>query len=188
MSSTACAVTVSLALKAHKVKMTRIVGDIAPEAVDNLEEELADISTSTTSTFLPEGARLGDKLPSLVNNNLISVSKLADYGYVSIFGPKGQCCKVFKATDLHINAKQAPDLQGRQVGGLGKTYLQSTQPKIEDGHLAKGAEVQCHATDNACLTTYNLPSICAGVAYTYACLGFPTNTTMLMLDLDPHRS
>ena len=60
----------------------------------------------------------GDKLPGL-HSSLLSVPKLSDYGYTTIFRPWDQGVEVYHASDVEIKPRARPVLQGpRDRAGL----------------------------------------------------------------------
>lgn len=89
---------------------------------------LPDGSTlqATHSTLLPfkslsEQARKADVLPGLTPNALVSVGKLADANYTTIFHPHGQGVTVHAKDTYHLKFNTPPAIQGwRDKNGLWK--------------------------------------------------------------------
>ena len=72
---------------------------------------------ATKQVLLPNAnlslqSREGDELPSLRHNSLISVPKLADYGYVPVFKSEQDGVEVYKKGDIQITSTAKPVLQG----------------------------------------------------------------------------
>jgi len=57
-------------------------------------------------------ARKGDELPSLSNNSLVSMPKLSDYGYATIFKPGQEGVEVYHSNDIEISTKTEQILRG----------------------------------------------------------------------------
>ena len=72
-----------------------------------------------TMNGLKEEAREIDVLPDLKHNSLISVSKLSDAGYTTVFQPKDGGVAVYWTDDIVIHVKKEAVLQGwRDATGL----------------------------------------------------------------------
>ena len=54
MTTTARSVTISRAIEAQADKMTKIVGEIAPDDIGSIEEELGGIATTEKSEHFPQ--------------------------------------------------------------------------------------------------------------------------------------
>jgi hypothetical protein len=61
---------------------------------------------------LTNDARKAHVLPELRPNSLVSVGKLADAGYTTIFHPSGRGVTVHKKKSMHIRLLHKPVLQG----------------------------------------------------------------------------
>ena len=148
------------------------------------EEQLPITGISTKVVFLPNGetitashktelpfptlsakARQADVLPGLRQNSLVSVGKLSDAGYTTIFHPKGEGVTVHRQGSLKITPFRKPILQGwRDSNGLWRLSReeQTNQAPIKCGRHERVANV------------YTLPSIPQTIKYHHASAGFPT--------------
>ena len=82
MGSTSSATTTRDTILAQKERITRIVGDIDADDVDNLEEELGAILVTIKSTHFPQGAKYGH-LPVILGQERIRTI-LGDAGFSDI--------------------------------------------------------------------------------------------------------
>ena len=114
---------------------------------------------------LTNTAREAHVLPALISHSLISVPKLADEGYTTVFldGQKGVV--VYKANDIVFTARTKPVLQGwRDLSGLWK---------INDSQQANPAAT--HTINNV----YDLPSTATAIRFLHAAAGFPVKSTWI---------
>jgi hypothetical protein len=126
-------------------------------------------------TQLDKEARLGDELPSL-HSNLISVPKLANSGYTTIFYPHDKGVEVYKANDVAVQTQAQPVVRGwRDPSGLWRIPLSPEAPPEEVDCCVTTISLPQQQINNL----YHLPSVEARVAYIHACLGFPTKAAMI---------
>ena len=119
---------------------------------------------------LRRDARQCDILPGLQDNSLVSVGKLADAGYYTLFMPGGQGVQVFDAKKVKISISAESVLQGhRDEQGLWRVPIDGR----EDVSLSKDELAQ--AINNV----FDLPSVEQTIRYLHACIGFPTKRTWL---------
>ena len=138
---------------------------------------------------LSNEARLGDELPSLQHNSLLSVPKFADYGYTTVFRPGNEGVEVYNSFDVSIVAEDEPVLRGwRDHNGLWRSPLGGETSKPIKPNNQINAITTCenegeihaiHFAQEHVNSIYHLPSIESRVAYIHACLGFPTKAAML---------
>jgi hypothetical protein len=163
---------------------TMLVDSGATSHFMRAEEQLPITGISTKVVFLPNGetitashktelpfptlsakARQADVLPGLRQNSLVSVGKLSDAGYTTIFHPKGEGVTVHRQGSLKITPFRKPILQGwRDSNGLWRLSReeQTNQAPIKCGRHERVANV------------YTLPSIPQTIKYHHASAGFPT--------------
>ena len=114
---------------------------------------------------LPDKAREVDVLPQL-QKSLLSVGKLADKGYTTVFHPRNQGVTVHEEGSLVILKKKPAEIQGwRAEMGLwemGITNSKNIQAKEENIN-----------------NVYSLPSIPNAIKYLHAAAGFPPKSTWL---------
>ena len=119
---------------------------------------------------LRQGARQCDILPGLQDNSLVSVGKLADAGYCTLFVPGGQGVQVFDAEKVNISISAESVLQWHQdKQGLWRVPIDNK----EDASLNNDELAQ--AINNV----FDLPSVEQTIKYLHACIGFPTKRTWL---------
>ena len=114
---------------------------------------------------LTERAREAHVLPDLKAHSLISVPKLADEGYITLFmeGQKGVV--VYRANDITFTASNEPVLQGcRDISGLWKITTSE-----------HGNDRATHQLNNV----YDLPSTEAVIRFLHAAAGFPVKATWI---------
>ncbi len=117
---------------------------------------------------LTDKAREAHVLPDLKANSLISVPKLADEGYTTIFLARQKGVVVYKANDIAFTSTGAPVLQGcRDLTGLWK--ISSTQGNVN----AVSKEIE--QTNNV----YDLPSTESVIRFLHAAAGFPVKATWI---------
>ncbi len=156
-----------------------------------LEEKLPTTGASQKVVMLPDGssiqathttllpfeelsleARKADVLPRLRPNSLISVRKLADANYTTIFHPQGQGVTIHKKGSLKLRSLCTPVLQGwRDGNGLWRISRDENKPTQVSRRICK--------QDEAVLSVYNLPSMSQTVRYLHAAAGFPVKDTWL---------
>jgi hypothetical protein len=91
-------------------------------------------NTSNLTTMLPfeslsDEARKADVLPGLRPNSLISVSKIADANYTTIFHPRRDCVTVHKKNTFWLQLLHKPVLQGwRDSNGLWRLSRDERKP------------------------------------------------------------
>ena len=115
---------------------------------------------------LSDRAREAHVLPDLKAHSLISVPKLSDEGYITLFmdGQKGVV--VYRANDITFTVTNEPVLQGcRDISGLWKI----TSSKHETG----SAKQQLNKN------VYDLPSTEAAIRILHAAAGFPVKATWI---------
>jgi hypothetical protein len=129
---------------------------------------LLDNSTlqATSKTQLPfkqlsSEAREANILPGLTES-LLSVNKMAENGYTTIFRPGNEGIMIHKKGTLTITMSEPPVLQGCKKKG------------------AKLCTVSSAATDNECkkvANVYDIPSINQTIKYLHAAAGYPVKDT-----------
>ena len=82
MTTTARSVTISRAIEAQAHKMTKIIGEIGPDDIDRLEEELGEIATTAKSGHFPQGEIFGH-LPMIIREAKMR-QILADPNYMYV--------------------------------------------------------------------------------------------------------
>ena len=137
--------------------------------ISNKEVYLPDNTTlqATYRTELPlkklsEKAREADILPGL-KTPLISVNKMAEEGYTTIFHPGEEGVTVHKHGTVTITTTKPPVLQGCKKKGA-KLWTISAD---DEQNTEKANKV------------YDLPSISQTVKYLHAAAGFPTEETWI---------
>ena len=142
---------------------------------------LPDGSTvkATTTVRLPfhqlaDAARQAHVLPSLAQNSLISVPKLADARYTTIFHPKSQGVTVHRSDTISISQKRKPVLQGcRDIDGLWRLSCSKKPDPVSQ---------QTESASNV----YSLPMIGAVIRYLHAAAGFPVKDTWIQAIKNGH--
>ncbi len=121
----------------------------------------ASYKTELPFTQLTSRAREVDVLPGL-KTPLMSVSKMAEEGYTTIFHP-GEGVTIHKPGTVTITMTETPILQGcKPKGAKLWTVLVKSETDIEQANNA-----------------YNLPSISQTVRYHHASTGFPVADTWI---------
>ena len=129
-------------------------------------------------TQLRSEARDCDILPSLSHNSLISVGKLADAGYVTLFMPGGDGVEVYDERDIKFVVSGEAVLRGwRDKDGLWRVPMQDgvLPPGQSPPSIALGHEQLRDVVNNL----FDMPSIEQGIRFVHACCGFPTKATWL---------
>ena len=115
-------------------------------------------------------ARECDILPGLQHSSLVSVGKLADAGYCTIFMPGNQGVKVFNGNDVKVNVSGDAVLRGwRDPQGLWRVPM-------DDGESITLSQQQLEESVN---NVFDLPSTAQTIRYLHACAGFPTKRTWI---------
>jgi hypothetical protein len=161
---------------------TMVVDSGATSSFVRPEENLPITGPSSKVVYLPDGssiqathttmlpfdllspkARIADVLPGLRPNSLVSVGKLADANYTTIFHPRGIGVTIHNDT-LRMKVLSKPVLQGwRDANGLWR--------------LSKDEMNSTHSTQDTtevAANVYTLPSIKQAIRYLHAVAGFPT--------------
>ena len=157
-------------------------GMIPTEIPSNKIVEAAggEVLSATTKALLPQTqlrdeARAADIIPGLMQN-LISVSKLSDAGYMTIFYPGDGGAEIYDthATDVAISGAPPVVEAYRDDTGLFKVPL--VNENKDSAHL-----IQQEATRQAAYNVFELPSIRKAIRHIHASIGFPTKATWLRL-------
>ena len=153
---------------------------------NELSNKMVSMPTGTTAktskkallpnTKLNKQARELDLLPELRDNSLISVCKLADAGYTTIFHAGDGGVTVHWHDDVFIRVSKEAVLKGwRDESGLWRVPIKD---KVENENTDT-LILQRPLPTEAALSVYDLPSTEKIVRYLHAALGFPTKATML---------
>jgi len=132
---------------------------------------------ATHTTMLPfdsltAEARKAVVLPGLRPNSLISVGKLADADYTTIFHPRGEGVTIHSKNSFRLKTFLKPVLQGwRDSNGLWR--LSRVNNPVELKKSARAHEMKTETAANV----YSLPSIPQTITYLHAAAGFPTKDT-----------
>ena len=122
------------------------------------------------NTTLNQKARECDILPGLQHNSLISVGKLADAGYCTIFMPGTQGVQVIDGNNVKIHVSGEAVLRGwRDPQGLWRVPLGG-------GDSTPLSPQQLKESLN---NVFDLPSTEQTIRYLHACAGFPTRRTWI---------
>eukprot|EP00984_Skeletonema_dohrnii_P010071 scaffold3903_cov156-Skeletonema_dohrnii-CCMP3373.AAC.2 len=129
--------------------------------------------TATVEAVLPmtqlrPEARQADIVPQL-KNSLVSISRLADSNYVTIFRPGGKGVEVYDENDVKVTITGEAVLKGWRDGNLWRVPLE------DGGSLPISDSTMAEAANNL----FELPSIGEGIRYLHASLGFPVKSTWL---------
>ena len=125
---------------------------------------------------LNEQARELDILPELKENSLLSVCKLSDAGYTTIFHAGDGGVTVHWHDDIFIRIKKEAVLKGwRDESGLWRVPIKE---KVENQNTDT-LILQRPLPNEAASNVYDLPSTEKMVKYLHAALGFPTKATMM---------
>ena len=99
---------------------------------------------------------------------MVSVGKLADAGYCTIFMPGNQGVQVFNGNNVKINVSGDAVLRGwRDPQGLWRVPM-------DDGDSVTLSQQQLEESVN---NVFDLPSTAQKIRYLHACAGFPTRRT-----------
>ena len=123
-------------------------------------------------------ARKGDILPALAHNSLISVSTLADAGYVTIFEPGTSGVNVYNKKDVRITVTGEAALRGWRdpVSKLWRVPLSDNAANEQaNATIELNMEELKHVVNNL----FELPSVEQAIRFVHACVGYPTKATWL---------
>ncbi len=129
---------------------------------------------ATHTTMLPfkslsDEARKADVLPGLLPNSLISVRKIADADYTTIFHPRGEGVTVRKKNTFWLQLLRKPVLQGwHNANGLWQLSRDKRKPIHGSRRKQKVAA-----------NVYSLPSMPQTIRYLHAAAGFPPKDTWI---------
>ena len=131
--------------------------------------------TATNKALLPHptltaNAWKGDIQPGL-QRDLISVGKLADNGYTTIFHPGNGGATIYGTHDVTIIEHTPPVLQGCRVDSGLWTATGQNQTTASTGTTTPKSD---HAN-----LVYNLPSMAQAIRFHHASLGYPTKDTLV---------
>ena len=94
-------------------------------------------------------------LPELKHNSLISVSKLSDAGYTTVFDPANGGVNIYWSDDIVINVKKEAVIQGwRDESGLWRIPIKEEVENINTDTLLLQRPIPSEAAQNV----YELPS------------------------------
>jgi len=128
------------------------------------------------NTRLNKQARELDILPEFKHNALLSVCKLSNAGYTTIFHPNDGGVTVHWADDIYIKVKKEAILQGwRDDSGLWRVPIKDKVVNQNTDTLL----IDRLAISDAVHNVYELANTEKTIRYLHAALGFPTKATML---------
>ena len=126
----------------------------------------ASHTTELPFPALSASARHAHVLPNLTTNSLISVPKLADAGYTTVFHPHAGGVTVHAKNRFSFRQRCKPVLQGwRDKDGLWRL-----------GHVDK--HIKSSNTETAA-NVHSLPSTAAAIRYLHAAAGYPVKETWI---------
>jgi hypothetical protein len=118
---------------------------------------------------LSDKARRADVLPGLRPNSLVSVGKLADSDYTTVFHPRGEGVTVHEKNSFRMKLLRKPVLQGwRDANGLWRLSREE-KPMIR----------QSRSKQEVAANVYSLPSMPQTIRYLHAAAGFPTKDSWI---------
>ena len=123
-------------------------------------------------------ANEADSIPA-IRTSLVSTSKVADAGYISVFDDEE--VNVYDARTTKITTSSEPVMTGwrDKETGLWRVPLKQQINNInEDTVLLTEEETNAIITEIAS-NVYDLPSVSKVIRYLHACAGFPTKATWL---------
>ena len=125
-------------------------------------------------TQLRDEARQADIIPGIMHN-LMSVGKLADSGYITVFHPGSQGVEVYDSNATTVTTTGAPPvLRGcRDEVGLYQV------PLTNDANANNNNILHQQTTKQAAYNLFELPSIERAIRYMHSCAGFPTKATWI---------
>ena len=119
---------------------------------------------------LSDEARRADVLPGLRPNSLVSVGKLADSDYTTMFHPRGEGVTVHEKNSFRIQLLRKPVLQGwRDANGLWRLSRDDQKPTIRVSR----------SKQEVAANVYSLPSMPQTIRYLHAAAGFPTKDSWI---------
>ncbi len=119
---------------------------------------------------LSDEARKAEVLPGLPPNSLVSVGKLADSDYTTIFHPQGEGVTVHKKNSFRLQLLRKPVLQGWwDANGLWRLSRDQEYSPI------RGSRSKQEVAANV----YTLPSMPQTIRYLHAAAGFPTKDSWI---------
>jgi hypothetical protein len=130
---------------------------------------------------IKDSARIAELVPGITANSLVSVGKLADAGYTTVFLPQAEGVLIVDSNSGEMV------LQGWREEGGSKLWRLEDESTIadeneHDGLIDGSGEPkfyeEVHVNDSAG-NVYDLPSIEMTVKYLHASLGYPTKSTLL---------
>ena len=165
---------------------TMVVDSGATSSFVRPEENLPIIGPSSKIVALPDGsikqathtailpfkslsdkARRADVLPGLRPNSLISVGKLADADYTTIFHPQEEGVTVHEKNTIQVQVLSKPVLQGwRDANGLWRLSRDDENTSV-------------HTSNEVAANVYSLPSMSQTIRYLHAAAGFPTKDSWI---------
>ena len=131
------------------------------------------------NTSLRQEARQADLLPGL-QHSLVSVGKLSDSGYVTIFDAWDKGVTVYDRNDVQLKVTGEAVLRGwrDEATGLWRIPL-TANAGPENCDDSNSTFVQRRELQEAAHHIFELPSIERSIRYLHAALGFPTKATWL---------
>jgi hypothetical protein len=116
---------------------------------------------------LSDKARRADVLPGLWPNSLVSVGKLADADYTTIFHPQGEGVAVHEKNTIQVKLLSKPVLQGWwDANGLWRLSRDDETPIT-------------HTSNEVAANVYSLPLMPQTIRYLHAAAGFPTKDSWI---------
>ena len=165
-----------------------------------LAENLPTMGSSNMTVILPNGksikathtvdlpfeclhprARHVHILPHLKTHSLISVPKLVDAGYMTVFHPGNLGVTIHSKSDISIQQWCKPVLQGwRDGNGLWKLgYNDVSSMSKQQNNSIEHNLPDINQQKETAANVYALPSIARAIKYLHAAAGFPTKDTWL---------
>ena len=137
--------------------------------VPNGQSMIASEKAMLPNKKLRDEARECDILPGLHKDSLISVGKLADAGYYTIFMPGNQGVQVIDGTKTKMCLPGEAILRGwRDHQGLWRVPIAEEEYALPDEDLEESLN-----------NVFDLPSLEQTIRYLHACAGFPTRRTWI---------
>ncbi|KAL7528559.1 LOW QUALITY PROTEIN: hypothetical protein ACHAWF_005413 [Thalassiosira exigua] len=124
----------------------------------------------------PSSSQAPTRATSCMGCSTLSVGKMSDAGYYTIFEPGNRGVAVYDANQVKIQVNGDALLRGwQEASGLWRVLLptNSNPTSPQTAHLQRDA--LCEAAHNL----FDLPSAEKAIRYLHACLGFPTKATWL---------
>jgi hypothetical protein len=133
---------------------------------DGSTKQATHTATLPFQSLLDE-ARRADVLPGLRPNSLVSVGKLADADYTTIFHPRGKGVTVHEKNTVRVQLLREPALQGWwDANGLWRLSCDDEKPMVRP-------------SSEAAANVYSLPSMPQSIRYLHAAAGFPTKDSWI---------